>query len=285
LIRAAGGGPWLGAANRLSPRHEHEWPVLDDVVRAAAKIAVPACGYWVPEPARGPEVTPAMARGVNAREVILSRRSAVAFDSEAPPLPFRDFLRMMDRLLPRAGPPWDALFWPPAIHLAVFVHKVRDLAPGLYALVREPGALIDLRAAMRGEFAWEPVDGAGEVPLYALARGDTRALAAALSCGQAIAGDGAFSLGMLGRFAGAVAHHGQWFYRCLFWEAGVVGQVLYLEAEAAGVRGTGIGCYFDPAVHDVLGLSDNRFQSLYHFSVGTPIEDARLQSRPGYDWD
>jgi len=26
----------------------------------------------------------------------------------------------------------------------------------------------------------------------------------------------------------------------LFWEAGLLGQVLYLEAEAAGVRGTGI---------------------------------------------
>ena len=36
-------------------------------------------------------------------------------------------------------------------------------------------------------------------------------------------------------------------YRRLFWECGLIGQVLYLEAEAAGVRGTGIGCFYDDA--------------------------------------
>ena len=289
LVRAATGGPWLGEPNRLSPSHEHDWPVLSEVTRAATKTTAPADGGAY-SPLRslaslGAGAAPPTARTVNAREVLLSRRSAVAFDRGAPPLPLDDFLRMMDRLLPRAAPPWDALFWPPAIHLAIFVHRVAGLAPGLYALVREPGALGDLRAAMRKDFAWEPAGPAGDLPLYLLAGGDTRDLAAYLSCGQAIAGDGTFSVGMLARFAGPVARHGQWFYRCLFWEAGAVGQVLYLEAEAAGVRGTGIGCYFDPAVHELLGLSDDRFQSLYHFTVGMPVEDARLQGGPGYDWD
>jgi hypothetical protein len=68
----------------------------------------------------------------------------------------------------------------------------------------------------------------------------------------------------------------------LFWEAGVIGQVLYLEAEAANARSTGIGCFFDDAVHDVLGLTDNQFQSLYHFTVGISVEDHRLQSSPAY---
>ena len=58
--------------------------------------------------------------------------------------------------------------------------------------------------------------------------------------------------------------------------------MLYLEAEAAGVRGTGIGCYFDDSVHEILGLTDETFQSLYHFTVGTPLEDSRLQTLPAY---
>jgi len=73
-----------------------------------------------------------------------------------------------------------------------------------------------------------------------------------------------------------------WFYRRLFWEAGLVGQVLYLEAEAAGLRGTGIGAYFDDAVHDAVGLSGRRFQSLYHFTVGGPLEDPRLATEAPY---
>jgi hypothetical protein len=62
----------------------------------------------------------------------------------------------------------------------------------------------------------------------------------------------------------------------------MIGQVLYLEAEAHGVRGTGIGCFFDDAVHDMLGFSDNRFQSLYHFTIGKPVEDSRLTTYPPY---
>jgi hypothetical protein len=58
--------------------------------------------------------------------------------------------------------------------------------------------------------------------------------------------------------------------------------VLYLEAEAQGVRGTGIGCYFDDAVHEILGFQDNQYQSLYHFTIGRPVEDPRLETYPPY---
>jgi hypothetical protein len=71
-------------------------------------------------------------------------------------------------------------------------------------------------------------------------------------------------------------------YRWLFWEAGMIGQVLYLEAEAHSLRGTGIGCYFDDAVHDLLGLKDDTYQSMYHFTVGLPVEDDRLTTLPPY---
>jgi hypothetical protein len=106
--------------------------------------------------------------------------------------------------------------------------------------------------------------------------------AAQVSCGQEIAGDSAFSLGMIAEFAGPLQKHGPWFYRRLHWEAGVIGQVLYLEAEAAGVRATGIGCFFDDPVHDILGVRGNELQTIYHFTVGKPVEDLRLLTEPPY---
>ncbi len=69
------------------------------------------------------------------------------------------------------------------------------------------------------------------------------------------------------------------FYRHLFWESGVVGQSLYLAAEAAGARATGIGCFYDDPVHDVLGFRGHAFQSLYHFTVGIPVEDSSADDR------
>ncbi len=102
---------------------------------------------------------------------------------------------------------------------------------------------------------------------------------------QEIAADGFFSLGMLADFDRSLQECGPSFYRHLFWESGVVGQVLYLAAEAAGARGTGIGCFYDDPVHDVLGLTGHAFQTLYHFTIGMPVEDTRLTAQPGYDWE
>ena len=62
----------------------------------------------------------------------------------------------------------------------------------------------------------------------------------------------------------------------------MIGQVLYLEAEAAGIRSTGIGCFFDDPVHDIFGFNDMKYQSLYHFTVGGPVEDTRLTTLPAY---
>jgi len=58
-----------------------------------------------------------------------------------------------------------------------------------------------------------------------------------------------------------------------------------LAAEAAGVRATGIGCFFDDPVQRVMGFNDASFQSLYHFTTGGPVEDPRLTTLPPYALD
>ncbi|MGZ8961963.1 MAG: nitroreductase family protein, partial [Methylophilaceae bacterium] len=69
-------------------------------------------------------------------------------------------------------------------------------------------------------------------------------------------------------------------YRDLHREAGLIGQVLYLQAEARGLRGTGIGCFFDDPIHELLGLADDTFQTVYHFTVGLALEDTRIETLP-----
>ena len=65
-------------------------------------------------------------------------------------------------------------------------------------------------------------------------------------------------------------------------EAGALGQLLYLEAESCGLQGTGIGCFFDDAIHELLGLSDRALQVVYNFTVGKGVEDTRIQKLPAY---
>ena len=276
LVAAARNASWSGRANRLSTDHV-PWPIIDEVAEATRYpgFALSIPNRQLPTPNHSQLPTP-NSQEVRAREVILKRRSAVAFDARSG-LARDAFFSMLARLRPGA-PPWDAIDWPPQVHLILFIHRVEGMTPGVYAYLRDPAVLDEWRSAMRPEFVWEPI----EDGLFLLFPSDVTFTANRVSCDQEIAADGFFSLGMITRLEPSLRERGEWFYRRLFWECGMIGQVLYLDAEAAGARGTGIGCFYDDAVHELLALSDDRWQSLYHFSMGVPVEDARLTTEPGY---
>jgi SagB-type dehydrogenase family enzyme len=275
---------WLGRPNQLSQGHA-EWPIIDEVAKATAKP--PTDGRYgqplshdltVPE---GPQTPPAPP--LSLRQIIHRRRSAVAIDPHGT-LGLDAFYRILHRALARPDWfPFNTLPWDALVHLVLFVHRVDGLLPGLYLVARAAPQESALRAAFNPDFAWQrPATCPEDLPLYRLVSGDAQAVAQQLSCYQEIAAHGCFSLGMIAEFERPLQQYGPWFYRRLFWECGMVGQVLYLEAEAAGVRGTGIGCFFDDAVHQLLGLDTIAYQSLYHFTVGHPIEDPRLTTLPAY---
>lgn len=228
----------------------------------------------------------------SAGQIIHQRRSLLACDGKTS-IPAPRFYRMLERVMPRAElpvperpMPWDTISWAPAIHFGLFVHRVDGVEPGLYALARDPAKVAKLKGTMHTHFSWETPPGCpAALPLFLLERGDARVLATQVSCRQDIAGDGAFSLGMLAEYQSALVENGPSFYRHLFWEAGLIGQLLYLEAETAGVRATGIGCFFDDPVHGVFGFRDLAFQSLYHFTVGGAVDDPRLTTLPPYRRD
>jgi hypothetical protein len=137
----------------------------------------------------------------------------------------------------------------------------------------------EIKRLSRPGFRWAPVESG--FPLYLLTEGNFRRDAMMVSCHQEIAGFSAFSLGMISKFKDIIENE-PYRYRHLFWETGMIGQVLYLGAEAQGARGTGIGCFFDDGVHDILGFTADRYQSLYHFTIGMPVEDPRLTTYPPY---
>ena len=187
---------------------------------------------------------------------------------------------MLDKTLPRRNhAPFDAGLMHPSTHLLIFVHQVEDLVPGLYFFFRNQNDIGPVKGKAKSNFLWEPVE--KDFSLFLLEQGNLKQQAMMVSCHQEIAGSSAFSLGMIAAFEDLIAGK-PFFYRRLFWECGMIGQVLYLAAEAHGIRGTGIGCFFDDAVHEILGIEDNQYQSLYHFTIGRPVEDPRLTTYPPY---
>ena len=271
---------WFGRANRLSDAHV-AWPAIDTAIAASERMTSSAGQSAAANPvAPAPPSPPACSQ--SAGQLIRQRRSAVDFDGVTG-LSRESFLAMLDTTLPRAAaPPFDAWPFPPRLHLVLFVHRVTGLEPGMYLWLRAPADSEGLRKSFGKNLKWEAVAATNQAPLYWLRHGDLREFARTLSCHQNIAADGVFSLGMLARFERGLRERGAAAYRELFWEAGMIGQALYLAAEAAGVRGTGIGCYFDDVLHHALGLAGHDWQSLYHFTIGNPVEDRRLRTLEPY---
>jgi SagB-type dehydrogenase family enzyme len=271
--------PREGKADRLSPSRV-DWPVIEEVAEAACKPSDSAPH----EPAIHSRVESSMSmRDARLRPIIHQRRSALDFDG----ITFMSrsvFFGMLQRtLVHEQAVPLTVYPWAPLVHLVVFVHRVEDLPAGLYLLDRDPGQRDRLRLAMNLAFEWDRPQGCPKgLDLVRLVAGDMRKPAMQIACMQASAGDGCFSLAMIADLEKALNDHGPWMYPRLHWECGLLGQILYLEAEAAGLRGCGLGCYYDDLMHEVLGLKGKEFQDLYHFTVGRAVEDPRISTLPAY---
>jgi len=275
-----------GRPNKLSEDH-HEWPIIDAIAEACRfnnlgtdlRHKPGTDASWVPSPLYAVAVD----RKISARKIIRQRRSAVAMDGQST-ISRETFYRMMTHVSPHpANRILNVLPWQPHVALALFIHRVEDMPTGLYLLARDSRHEPSLKQSLSPRFHWaKPAACPEPLHLYLLQEGDFRAAARTICCHQNIAADGAFALGMLAEFDAGLEQYGASFYPRLFWETGLIGQILYLEAEAAGIRSTGIGCFFDDTMHEILGIGDHGWQSLYHFTVGGAVDDPRLQTLPAY---
>jgi len=140
------------------------------------------------------------------------------------------------------------------IQLYLYAHRVEDLVPGVYRYCPEHASLEKTK------------------------HGDQRLAAAALSLGQDLAGNACVAFSMIGDFEEACRRYGDRGYRYVHFEAGAVGQRLYLAAESLGLQATGIGAFFDEEVNRYLNLAPERGQVVYHFAVGYAVPDPRLEA-------
>jgi SagB-type dehydrogenase family enzyme len=266
-----------GEPNSLSKDHE-DWYVIGEVSSDTCKPVTEGKIYHYKEHEYFEKEIPA----ISGEGIIRQRRSAQAYDGKTS-ITKEDFFAILDKTIPRShSAPFDLELDDIAVHLLIFVHRVVGLDPGLYFLVRNEEDLADVKQNCHPYFFWKKIhDTPNMLNLYLLQKGDFRREATFASCQQDIAGDGAFSVGMIARFKENIENN-PFLYRRLFWETGMIGQVLYLEAEAHAVRGTGIGCFFDDVVHKLLGFDDNTYQSLYHFTIGGALEDTRITTLPPY---
>lgn len=182
-------------------------------------------------------------------EVARMRRSALNFEGGSRFISLPQF----SALLAVTTRPFSADFcFRRFIQLYVYAHRVVGLEPGAYKFHSDEGS-VEL-----------------------IARGDQRVVAAGLSLGQELAGNACVAFSLVGQLERAADIAGSRGYRYVHFEAGAIGHRLYLAAHALGLGATGIGAFYDDEVHKYLKLSREQGQVVYHFAVGYPVADSRL---------
>ncbi|AKB18390.1 MULTISPECIES: nitroreductase family protein [unclassified Methanosarcina] len=283
---------WNGVPNRLSPAHV-EWADIEKAASVTRKKET----YYSDEKKPGSKLESRSAglsgtitgyedlsglEMVPLRSVIHRRRSALEMNNSA----YMDedsFYGILRRTLPDKNPVFETLAFGPFAHMLFFVNRVKGIREGLYIFLRKPGEKEKFKTAFRQDFLWEkPESCPSDLEFFLLVEEELHHFAAQLSCAQRKAEDACFTTCMLSEFEKPLKTYGSWMYPYLFWECGILGQLLYLEVEARGFRGCGIGCFFDDPLHETLGLKGLEYQDLYHFAVGLPLQEIGILTFPAY---
>ncbi|MDI1310414.1 MAG: SagB family peptide dehydrogenase [Methylotenera sp.] len=282
MVKSAPPEQWHGIASTIDAHPFYRWPIIDEVALASRyKANNSNLSTKLPT-----NIINASTKNnlISAASVILGRRSAQRFNANHV-MPAQDFIAMLEALLPKDTAPWNALTSAPSINLFLFVHRVESFKAGLYLLTRTPRLSPQLDGLLKQNFEYEPVT---NVPAHLNLQfltpspvSDLNRIARSLHCHQDIASNACFALGMLTEYNAVLVDNPSG-YRSIHREAGFIGQVLYLQAEMFGLRGTGIGCFFDDPIHELLGLTDETFQTIYHFTVGLPLDDTRIENVPTF---
>jgi len=245
-----GQSEWFGGqANRLSAV-PIAYPLIDAIHSATKFITFRNVPRSAPA-VSGTGAIPLPPPASSARpfgEVARMRRSALNFTG-SPALSLPD----LAALLAATGQPYQADFATSRfVQLYLYVHLVDGLERGVYRYWPQSATLELVKS------------------------GDQQVMAAGLSLGQSLAGNACVAFSMIGDLERAVKSHGDRGYRYVHFEAGAIGQRLYIAAEALGLGATGIGAFFDDEVNQYLELSSDQGQVVYHFAVGHPVPDPRV---------
>ncbi len=242
-----------GQPNRLS-EEQVPCPLIERIhtaTKLSAESTTPSHGQRKASGRGEINLPPHVSTSRSFGDVVRTRRSALDFRGGFESISFPQLATVLSATTePLYGDFATARF----VHLYLYVHRVEGLAPGVYRYWPEHAELEKIRA------------------------GDQRLVAAALSLGQELAGNACVAFSMIGDFESAARSYGDRGYRYVHFEAGAIGQRMYLVAEALGLGATGIGAFFDDEVNRYLSLAPARGQVVYHFAIGYPVADPRLEA-------
>jgi SagB-type dehydrogenase family enzyme len=253
-------GPLQGQPNSLSAEEVPYYLLQGMHQSTLLPLDIETCPKILPaqtETLRGIDLSAKPPRDTPLGYVSRKRRSGLDFDSKAS-MTLDDLGALLGHARVQVRADYhgslDGKDFGRLIYLYLYVQRVEGLSPGVYR--------------------YNP----STHQLELIKTGDQRERAAYLSLEQGLAAHACVAFSMIADLERAGKVFGNRGYRYAHFEAGMIGQALYLGAEALNVNATGIGAFYDDEVHKYLALSPDRGQVIYHFAVGKSVPDDRLST-------
>lgn len=192
-----------------------------------------------------PPAPPLPEEALSLGDAIVKRRSRRRYLRE--PLS----LEMLSSLLRASFSGYRADYLPPGMPAILkgelIVHRVEGFTQGLYSL------------------------GAEDLSLEFLEEGDLSRSVISACMGQTFCGEASLVLALVADLKRLRAPFGERGYRYALLEAGLLGQRVYLAAEALGLGACGVGAFYDREVAELLRLGKGEVP-LYLLTVGPPVD-------------
>ncbi len=230
--------------------------------------------------ALGQPSPPNPARDTPLGPIVRRRRSALDFDARTPPMQRDEVVQLLDFATRDWPADWRGNFVGEMTSVArgvdfvtlyLYIHRVCDCEPGVYR--------------------WDKASQS----LEQVHRANVERVAAYLSLEQPLAGNACFAVSMIADLAETARVFGNRGYRYVHFEAGAIGQRLYVGAEALGWNATGIGAFYDDDVHRYLGfLEEGEFpvsvslraaEQAALVMLGSPLSRAAARDRDRRELD
>jgi SagB-type dehydrogenase family enzyme len=249
--------PVSGIPNELSAeevRYELLLGIHASTVLAGPAGQLPRVSAATPGIAGGDASLSDTSRDAPLGSTVRRRRSALDFDARTAPMEREELEQLLDFATRDWRADWRGNFGGETmpvergadfVTLYLYVHRVRDCEPGVYR--------------------WDQANR----KLEHLHRGNVQRVAAFLSLEQALGGNSCFTVSMIADLGEAARVFGNRGYRYVYFEAGAIGQRLYVGAETLGWNATGIGAFYDDDVHRYLGFLEEGADS-----VGASVREA-----------
>lgn len=162
---------------------------------------------------------------------------------------------------------YEWLPWRESLQFAIFIHRVAGIKPGLYVLFLNDKQMTSFRSQCKIKFKWKET-----IPryrLFLLYEAPLDEMISDICIADPFIKDSCLTMSFVTSFKPFISTYGVSMYQRLFWEAGLVAELIRLECRLEKLDTVGHPFFYEQLFERIMGISHyEEYMNTYHLSIG-----------------